>query len=244
MSKEESSRTSSSFCIKCFKVLYPGCRHPCNFGDKIDNLKNIVPPRLLQIATVESTPLQKNGQGSDVLQLATRGRNATFQKVGAGLKTKKKDEKVIPHEIFDNIKLVTGMSNNNVLKVAKEIRQICPIVSNLHLHLADLNKKFKDLFIEESISHDEFTYTMVYCTDISAFFTRILDERGVSREDIMVRLSIDDGRGFLKVSGSLVFLNQQKEVGLFLSSGVKRTHILALASVKETSSTIKKCLIS
>lgn len=70
-----------------------------------------------------------------------------------------------------------------------------------------------------------------------------MQHRGAKNEDVILRLSIDEGGGFLKVSGNLVFREQTSETDHFKSSGVKRTFILAIAPIKETYNNVKLLLM-
>lgn len=77
---------------------------------------------------------------------------------------------------------------------------------------------------------------MVYCNNTEALLHRVMDARQNDIGDTFLRLSIDEGRSFLKVSASLVNMNSEKEQAssLFKSSGVKKTFILAISpTVKE-----------
>ena len=60
---------------------------------------------------------------------------------------------------------------------------------------------------------------VVYCLDIHTFLTLTLDERSVDVKDIVLRLSIDEGRGLTKISRSLVFkIQRMNTTTLFLQA--------------------------
>eukprot|EP00095_Tigriopus_kingsejongensis_P004815 maker-scaffold1608_size33912-snap-gene-0.9 protein:Tk04815 transcript:maker-scaffold1608_size33912-snap-gene-0.9-mRNA-1 annotation:"hypothetical protein KGM_18655" len=70
--------------------------------------------------------------------------------------------------------------------------------------------------------------------DYGVFLQNLLTSRQCDLHDVVLRLSIDDGKSFLKVSGNLIFKEDSRESKDALSSGVKRTHFLAIASVAES----------
>jgi len=94
--------------------------------------------------------------------------------------------------------------------------------------------KHVDLFTVEMVDSPSGLVPIVYCLDISTFLTLTLSERGIGVKDVVLRLSIDEGRGLTKISGSLIYKDPENEHDNVLSSSVKRIHILSIAPVKES----------
>ena len=94
--------------------------------------------------------------------------------------------------------------------------------------------KHVDLFTVEMVDSPSGLVPIVYCLDISTFLTLTLSERGIGVKDVVLRLSIDEGRGLTKISGSLIYKDPENEHDNALSSSVKRIHILSIAPVKES----------
>jgi hypothetical protein len=224
------------------EILYSGCQHPCSFNRTIENAKKLVPKKALHIAAIETSP-QEISESLLSIKMSTRGRTATFIKRNEQFQQmKRRSKRSVTLETLEWIKISTGLSNRKMSKVAHELRSSVPVESGLQNHLVQLNRKFADMFKvseESSQSSIEGSFPVVFCQDVPGFLNKVLLECGVTNLDVFLRLSIDHGRGFLKVSGSLVMKNMKDEQKEFFSSSVKRTQILAIAPVKESAESIR-----
>lgn len=128
----------------------------------------------------------------------------------------------------------SGVSDNQLQIFSKHLRQDVAIEPYLKETISARHKRFTDVF---EVSEDPFL--IVYCKSVLQFAQEVLKERSTTFSDVILRLSVDEGRSFLKLSGSFVFKNKERESHFFKSSGVKRVLILAIAAVKESYSTIK-----
>lgn len=70
---------------------------------------------------------------------------------------------------------------------------------------------------------------VIYCNDVPNLIERIKDTRRDEEDDLYMKLGIDGGGGFLKITLSIVSRNPSVAKDSFKESGVKRLHIIALA---------------
>lgn len=227
------------FCTKCFQMLYPGCKHPCTQISLQANVRKLIPDKTLERVT--RTILQEKKSTNQPLTLASSGLPTPIQ---FGI-----DPNPMPMapklkiETLLQIKVNTGLSSRNILKVAQGIRADVGVESGLYKALSTVNTRLTGLFehsVEQLPNHGSFP--LIFCNDPKDFIRAILVERGVTSADVFLRLSIDEGKGFLKISGNLVMKNPAHEANKFLSSGVKKTFLLAIAPVKESYASIKVLL--
>lgn len=145
---------------------------------------------------------------------------------------------VIQHSTLKEAKLASGISQKQLITITQALRRDVAVQPYLKQELAKENMKFADLFICEEITHGTNLpkAPVIFCTNVREFLHRILKERGWEINDIKLRLSIDEGRSFLKVSASIFHKDHQiEETDLqpFKSTGVKRTFLLAISTMKE-----------
>ncbi|XP_059082140.1 uncharacterized protein LOC131879751 [Tigriopus californicus] len=232
------------FCLRCFAMIYPGCHHPCTPASTLENFRNIIPQRTLELLTTDSL-MDKKSQNLP-LTLATRGRPACYAPLDHTFKNiVKKSDKIVPLKALKRAKIVAGVSGNAAQKFVREIRRSVPVESGFKEALTMANRTFAkwfDVVEETSPLLDGAQFPIVFCKDSQGFFKFVLQERGYERLDVFLRLSIDEGRGFLKISGNLVNRNPQFETNRFKTSGVKQTFLLAIAPIKETYDHIKMML--
>jgi hypothetical protein len=133
-------------------------------------------------------------------------------------------------------RLASGISQRQTLKFVQFLRKDVKVEPNLKTHLAKLNIIHQDLFdiIEDTTLQKDDSIPVIYCKNVTALADRILDDRKLSHQDVFLRVSIDEGQSFLKVSASLVIKNPAKEQkDDYKSTGVKRTFLLAISPVQE-----------
>ncbi|TRY79567.1 hypothetical protein TCAL_14817 [Tigriopus californicus] len=245
-------RIACKLCMICFLKINPGSDHHCNVANVVTNLKTLVPSRVLQIAAQDNASKNLaainpsfNGGSTNIttIQLATRGRGATWVKLDQDLKKAlNRKRSMISIESLDNIRLEAEMSCNKIKIVAQHLRKSARVEPHFAKHLVQENNKYQDFFrVVDLVMDQDHSIITVICTNAHDFLISILEERKVRKEDVLLRLSIDEGKGFLKITSSLVLLNET--MAHFKSGGVKRTQILALSPSKESYDTIKTFLI-
>lgn len=101
------------------------------------------------------------------------------------------------------------MSDGALKKIVREIRGDVKVEPGLRGALIAANNKFRDIFTvcEETNPLDGSIVPIVFCKDPASFFESVIDKRGALKEDVILRINIDDGRQFLKVKGRTEFAN-------------------------------------
>jgi hypothetical protein len=228
-------------CITCLGLIYEGQTHTCRSIKDLNDVKKALSNRTIELCANDI--LKEKEEKGEKLTLASKGRPTPFLRVDKSLKRKlDRDDDHIHLDTVEMAKRATGISQNQMNQVVKIFRHDVKVESNVKKHLTDLNNRHKDLFSIENIALNEVSESfapVIYCTNVPLLIDRLLDYRQSSREEVFLRLSIDEGQSFLKVSASLVFKDPTVEANdLFKSSGVKRTFILAVSPIKETYSSV------
>jgi hypothetical protein len=111
-------------------------------------------------------------------------------------------QKEVSLETLHKVKAATGVSDNIMKLIARELRTDAKVQPGLRASLIHANQKFASHFQVEEVSNptDGTKFPIVFCKDAESFFTSIIDNRGVKHNDVILRLSIDEGRSFLKVN--------------------------------------------
>lgn len=147
-----------------------------------------------------------------------------------------------------------NLSDRQLFQLSKDIRYACEsrtvIESGLKEKISSSTHQLDDLFTVEnldfvSLARDEVvdrsSKPIVFCKDADELVDRIVRKRNLDRDNLLIRVGIDGGGGFLKI-GLSVFELEEDEVtttsfrcklssGLtckLKNSGVKRSFILAL----------------
>jgi len=150
--------------------------------------------------------------------------------------------KQLTHHNMLTIQEELGLSDRGTLRLASMLREMLDVPSVIAPNLKPVLKKknvvLADLF-DQCDFHDE---PAVFCTDCCELLSRISAER---RDDVasieMVKVSVDSGGGFLKVSMNVLYKDGRNSPGrprgrrYFRDSGVKTSFVLGMVpKVKET----------
>ena len=108
----------------------------------------------------------------------------------------KDSKRKVSLETMHRAKLASGVSDRALKTIVREINYDVKIEAGLRQSLTAANQKFASLF---KVTEDQSKNPIVYCSNPSDFFASILENRGTSNGDVILRLSIDEGKGFLKV---------------------------------------------
>ena len=99
-------------------------------------------------------------------------------------------------------------------------------MENLHNQMDEFYTSKEEEFID---GEEVITRTMVYVKDTSTFIQHIIAERGVNPHESIVRIAMDSGQGFLKVTVNV--FNPQDKISTDSNlddSGVKRCFLIAI----------------
>lgn len=229
-------------CFTCFGEIVPDLHHTCSPANCRDNLKKLVRPRDIEILAAEN--LREKELNNIPMTLATAGSRpmTVIRKDYKYVKMEKKSQQMVSIEAFKRAQVETGVSSKVTMTFAKTIRHDVTVESNLRPDLIFMKKRYADHFTVSNEVIDGKSVPVVHCKDSSSFLDCILQDRGCEKSSVFLRLSIDEGRGFLKVSGNLIDKDKEQDSGIFKASGVKRTFILAISPAKESYQSIKMLL--
>ena len=148
----------------------------------------------------------------------------------------------LSHSDMFDFQSVLGLSDNATLRLAQMLREKFNdktlIFPNLRPAMRARNLVFEDLF-EQCEFHG---HPAVFCTDCIALIGRVAAERRDDEANIdMVKVSVDGGRGSLKVSINILWKDSRNSASgprgrrYFRDSGVKTSFVLGIVpAVKET----------
>lgn len=178
-----------------------------------------------------------------------RGKPSTFQKVFPS-NSQATTSNISTQQLF-KLKADNNLSLRKTLNVVKSIRGCgINVEPDTKMRLQQLNKQLEQFFglAEPGLSFEHcdgqtvhIDTPIVYCKDIPGLVQRVTEARSLDMQNMLVKLGIDGGGGFFKVTLSIISMNSDhpQHVGTFKDSGVRRIIILALAStnLEDTSST-------
>lgn len=142
---------------------------------------------------------------------------------------------VISHSTFQRALTKSDCSQRQMLSIAQELRKDVKVEPYLGRAFAEANQRFADLFITEDVTApgDNTTVPLVYCSDVETLVARVLNKRGIGSTGAFLRMSIDEGQSFLKVTVSIINEESGNDHN-YKASGARRTMILAITPLKET----------
>lgn len=184
--------------MKCFGLVFPGGRHPCTTESLRGNIRKLVPQKSLEI--IASDILKEKGKNGEVATLATRGSKTAYVRADRNYnKIVQESKRTISLDSLHRAKASTGISDNMLKAVVREIRGNVPIEPGLRDSLTRVNKfaKMFESSLEELDNGSK--VPVVFCKSPASFFSSIMTERAAENENVILRLSVDEGHGFLKV---------------------------------------------
>ena len=262
-------------CSKCFAKIGKGLEHDCSARGKVNNIQNILTPKSSQrfASRIISEQISANNSANN-----TTPALSTFGKKKPLAKDNCKKQITFSVEDISNMQVDVGLSTKQTLKIAEHLRSK-PIEdkggnaqtnrkileSNLRSKLREKNCQLDSLFEvrkanfvkidEKKKLRENFDRELVVCNDLDELSRRIIKERDMEEGDLLFRVGMDGGGGFLKVCLNVFDLKKdhssederqppkkKKRLDeIFKDSGVKKTMIIALVpEVQENYCNIKR----
>ena len=211
-------------CTRCFTEIYSGCRHQCRSdryrGKKVENAEALI-----------STP--KSSQ-----QLAARtirksiGDDYRYRSVDDFMvpTLKRATDKVAPKRLFsvDDMCIFRkdlNLSTRKTLQLCQDMRGISGdrkiIEPSLKKKMMAMNHEIDEFFEHTTMSFyrevevqgkkysENFDQHVITVNDISGLIEKIILERDLSKNNVLVRIGLDGGGGFAKICLSLFDLDQE-----------------------------------
>ena len=174
------------------------------------NYEHFLSGRVLSSVLKNKQETNETGASSETVLLNTFGPNKLSVLVGKSSNPKP----FFDSEKIKKLQLKTHMPDRKVKEVAKMIRSVSgrkSVEPNIEKKMSDENKVLKPFFKESTLpvqaknpGNDE-TQTVkgIVCADTEEFLSLVLYHRTESFADIDVKIGIDSGQGFLKVTASM-----------------------------------------
>lgn len=252
-----SSDDRKVICDKCYSQVGKGYVHKCTQRDKVSNVEKLLTPTTAQryASRVISSTSTSNSKYPETPNVSLFGRP---RKTDGG-PTKKK--KLFDVEDISRMQTDIGLTNRQTTRLGEHLRYASGsrkvIEGSMKEKIRQKNRRLEDLFAvkdgnfvnvqEASNTRENYERNFVVCNDLEALVQKIIEERSIREDDMLIRIGMDGGGGFMKICLSIFNLNEGDEseqirmTARFKNSGVKRTIIIALVpDVQENYYNIKR----
>ncbi|XP_065088225.1 uncharacterized protein LOC135709769 [Ochlerotatus camptorhynchus] len=233
-------------CNTCLTEIGRGNNHVCTVTERSENLARILKenyssPKASEAAVSKFLAEKVSTSGSENIRLSNRrGKPSVFLKANSNVSLK--ERKRMRTEDMFKVKTENNLSMRKTLGIMKGLKRGgVSFETGLKGKLSKLNSQLGDLFsiVElgevakaENVHLGQYAdVPVIFCNNIPELLQRIKKSRHASEEELFIKLGIDGGGGFFKITLSLsvVSKTQNNSADYFKDSGVKRLHILALA---------------
>lgn len=273
MTSESSSRKAIKICIHCLANIGPGIPHPCFKSSRAENvqvLARLSSPRCMEKVALSVVKTKANDKGE--LQLAAERGPAMNLLLSPPPPT---PSTTVSASNMAQLQNDLNLSGNKTLKLASNLRYAhgrrFAVEGGLKKKLAEKDHVVDDFFSvqqvqfvkieKEKIVQEDMRWT-VLCKDVSGLIKKVKNDRGICEEDeVLVKIGIDGGGGFLKICLSVFKTEKEENPGVpskrrkrhsleegvtsgghgqLKDSGVKRLLLLAVVpSVQENFENLK-----
>lgn len=245
--------------IVCPRCLTPniteGDGHPCHVSDLIERMKELVAKHQTKVGeAVASSVLKSTSKSPGGTQYLSQHKGGP--KVAVGLGKVPEPEPALKFSAVDmaDIQKVCGIKGTSGIKklgtMLNKRAGKYVVESNLGEKLVERGTR---LMCHYTVTKDVIIggkpWKVVHTVDLEALVCEVAQLRGVSRDDLLVRLGMDKGQGALKISFNLIdlsatrFQKSQKggkarvsrPLGEFLDSGVEKLLLAAKVEKLEES---------
>ena len=269
----KTKKKAKRICSYCYQVLYRGCRHRCGALRRARNIleqkSELEQERIADIVLKRKmSQCSEEGEEGKVVNLRTFGRPSTYTVTKGRIRKRRK----LTYDIIKKAKVAANLSVRQTNKLLAHLRHGLGrawIVSRIRDQITQANKIFDEEFnaeyVDMEISAQETTvdrqgtsnrrsnlmimkpHPLVYAKNMITFLKRLCEERSiVDLYGYFLKIGIDDGRGQLKVSlslvpksGKVITSELPKFLRDFLETGVKKLLVVATAPAKETATNVK-----
>lgn len=222
-------------CNRCFSEIGRGKPHWCTKVQKHDNMLHILQDEAVDVgdSVVSSYVRNKSPDENSFITLSNqRGLPSHWTQNQAC----PKKQPLSADDLF-LIKKNCNLSTRNTITLSTTLRALdIAVAPNINKELAKLNKRLENYF---QVTHLPFEMSgddkgeknislkpVVYCNNVPELIRFVCGERNAKETDYFLKISIDGGGGFLKITLSLVVQKDQNGCSKtgeknFKSTGVK-----------------------
>lgn len=240
-------------CPSCLSRIGKGNEHNCSTSTLLTNMKNIIAsPGNSKIAgqlaheflkdkeNVVSITSNVGGHAMQVCKINSPTSSGVIQEVNSLSRSNVSQLKL---KTISNIQNELNLSQRRTLKLCHEIRSVdCKAIeSNVKDYLKDVDSHFRSHFEVQTLDFvkmekhkivERQPEYAVFCKDINKLIATVCESRGYDRDQCLVKISIDGGGGFLKISMSVFHaceVSEPKVAQKYLDSGVKKILLISIA---------------
>lgn len=217
-------------CSNCFTKIYRGCDHSASMcasrRQKVYNIEKLV----------ADDDITKERLASRTIN-ATDSSLATLGSKQKPIHSKPKEGHTLSIEGMSAIQTDLNLSVRQVHRLCKDLRQVSSsrtlIQAGLKSGIYDTNHKLDDQFELRLLQYTDnrnvsFERWTVVCRDLSAFVDNVITERNIDTSEMILKIGIDGGGGFLKVTLSVFDLNESVNTTKTKDSGVKKCFLIGI----------------
>ena len=258
-------------CDKCESEIGRGLTHDCTKITQFNNIMDTLNSDglLKQQVTAACIRTLTDGSGDAVLS----NLHGKPTQVNINTNTSRKSNRFTKEDLI-RIQATIKISDNVLLQLLTNIRVVFgrnSVEPKFKEYLTDLNSYLQPFFtttsltLEHRIYHEDKTSELVnvqrpvfYCLDVDAFVKFIIEYRAIDPYESLVKIGIDGGGGFLKVTLNIIQTTTSEEesvlgkrrrysdgvrVNTGKDTGVKKSYILLIVpAISETYNNIKTLL--
>ena len=240
---QNNSPETEKLCTKCLTVLKRGKKHKCNLQTQSKNLKTIAqrfPKAAEKLAS--SVIKQKDASPKGTIRLSQFA--GPKMPLVPGSSKSDANANIMSTEDMVVIQQSTHLSNRKMRSLAACLNRFSQkgsgVEKNFQRNFTHAGKVLEEFF-DCSKSNFEVKGKLVerievFCNDIEGFIWTIISARNYSLHDTLVKLSLDNGGSFFKISLSILDVSDDAEEKSFtqpfaakrLSSGVNRIFVVGI----------------
>lgn len=225
----------AQICTKCYAHVGRGRRHDCTKTKRVINLGNILDDKEAALsgeAVVSSFLNRRMKKGESSIQLRNRrGKPSTFSKQSSQ-KPSNSNVRISAQQLY-KLKADNNLSVRKTLSVAKSLRgHGVQFESGFRDKMSTLNRQLMNFFeissIKSAVDNGSTLPVedtpIIYCTDVPGLIKHIKEKRQIDNDEVLIKLGIDGGGSFFKITLSIVPTSQQNQPSSnqFKDSGVRR----------------------
>ena len=222
-------KSSTNICPKCKAITGPGLPHSCTSKAGKINIVELIGKEdvsgqeQILSAGLKNVVNEKGGEpGEELRMTGLRGGNQLSVTVG---KAKKQQVHLITPEFMAQLQKKLNCSTRKLLILARDFKkQGLKFEEHIREDLEKLSHSLDEFFTVESLEFEvksgkgknanttKELKDLVFLKDPQAFFDHIVEERGLDREKLLVRVGLDGGQGSFKVVVSIFETDYDPEI--------------------------------
>lgn len=205
-------------CYTCNQIIGRGIPHKCSQVNIFENVYNLVSSHGSKLAEQVATKVlldKVSASGDDNLVLSNR-------KGGRGLhvfvgNTSENNSLQFSHENALKLRNQLNCSDNHLSKIMRANRTVFgrkSVQPNLKAALGEANHRLESYFDSQKVTVENFTIdpkskvkttfyeekSLIFCSDVDSFISEIMKLRNIFPNTSLIRLGMDGGQGFVKIS--------------------------------------------